>query len=169
MNKKANESAGFEIEIVKILLQKTTDELNRSWTRNNIMITINAGLLALVATGMNKLNQELIVGFSVLGIITSIAWLQIARYNKYNSERWRNDTAAYLKQFPEMQGLFSTAAKRSSLKRPAGPKASTCMKVIAVTLCVIWLLLGLFSILDYNMLSKDNREKADTISSSNTG
>ncbi len=71
-------------------------EADRFWTRNNILLLVNGGLIALLST--IKL-LEVILLISVFGILLSILWMWINTISKYYLNRWKPILKSFEKEW----------------------------------------------------------------------
>ena len=152
-----------DLTILRIMVDQTNYELGRSWVRNNILITINAGLLALVANSLDKISDVVIVLFGVLGMATSAIWFQIARMGKHYSERLRHDMIDFLIAKPSLCAMFPANARRTPVQRPKGPNASKCMKILAAIVFTMWLLLLLGGVNGWGLRSLPEQDPSSAI------
>ena len=140
------------LEIIRTLFEKTGEELNRSWTRNNILVTINAGLLAVFAASADKLSSKITIVFPILGILASLTWVRVITLGKYYSQRWRKDGSNFLDKNENsyLKNIFRTGAgieepfqeKHRWLEWVHLPKhISLCLKILAYTITFVWLLI----------------------------
>jgi hypothetical protein len=135
-----------DFEVIKLLRELTEKESDRFWTRNNVFVTINAGLLAFLAASYEKVPFFVFLGMCGFGIATSLAWYQISRAGKYYAQRWRlaaRDLAASDDQLTQKAPLLAGV---KNLDKPSGPSSSRCMMAMAIVATVIWLLLAGYGI-----------------------
>jgi hypothetical protein len=135
-----------EFELVKYLRNLSEKESDRFWTRNNVFVTINAGLLAFLASSYSSLDRIMIMFICVFGVIISAAWLQISRTGKFYAQRWRNASRELAQQNDYIIEKAPILAGVKKTKEPRGPSSSRCMKWLAIISVMIWLLIGIYSI-----------------------
>ena len=128
-----------KIQILFKLLDSTEKESDRFWTRSNVFVTINSALFALFAASYSKLLFEYKLIFSVLGIILTLAWLQVLRTGKYYAKRWRLDAKEFILADDDLKDIFRTACGNPRVNKPSGPSSSVSMKIISIFSLIVWL------------------------------
>ena len=145
-----------EIELIKYLRDLSEKESDRFWTRNNVFVTINAGLIAFMASSFSSLDVFIISIISLFGIFISLAWWQILRTGKYYAQRWRNASRSLAKQNEYIIENVSILAGKIEDKQPRGPKSSQCMKWLAIFTSLIWLSIGIYVLTNGSKSIKTN-------------
>ena len=86
MPPKRNVSEALSI-IYQTILDAHDDESDRFWTRNNIFLLINSGLLVTATSAIETPQLKIIV--SIFGIYFSLIWVQVNKKGAYYVHRWR--------------------------------------------------------------------------------
>lgn len=143
----------IDFELLKLLRQLTEKESDRFWTRNNVFVTINAGLLAFLASSYTNLHYVIFLTLCFFGLATSLSWLQISRAGKYYAQRWRVAARQIAEAQKEIKSKAPLLAGIKNIKKPWGPTSSKCMMMMAVVTVFLWtslLIWGFFSGLQFS-------------------
>lgn len=135
-----------DFEILKLLRELTEKESDRFWTRNNVFVGINAGLLAFLAASYDEVPTFVFLGMCGFGIATSLAWYQISRAGKYYAQRWRLAARSLAASDDELAKKAPLLAGVKNLDKPRGPSSSQCMMAMALVAATIWFALAGFGI-----------------------
>lgn len=112
-------------------------EADRFWTRNNILLLVNGGLIALLST-IKVLEVILII--SILGILLSILWLWINTISKYYLNRWKPILVEIEKTWP-VKPISQIDDEHNTHPIPLNYEAtSTYMRWTICTLGVFWVI-----------------------------
>ena len=130
-----------DFEILKLLRELTEKESDRFWTRNNVFVTINAGLLAFLAASYDEVPPFVFLAMCGFGIATSLAWYQVSRAGKYYAQRWRLAARSLAESDDQLAEKVPLLAGVNNLDKPSGPSSSRCMMAMALVAATIWLLL----------------------------
>ncbi len=104
-------------EILKIqyqsLINLWSNETDRFWTRFQVFLAVNGGLLAVFPVIINlqpdasittEFTQNLLKVISIAGILQSGLWFQITRSGKEVHEHWRNMVSKFETKYEENHG-----------------------------------------------------------------
>lgn len=160
-----NSDKYVELEIIKYLRDLSEKESDRFWKRNNVFVTINAGLLAFLISSYSNNDNYIVILICVFGFITSLAWFQISRTGKYYAQRWRNASKELAKNNYYIKGSARILCGQINvIKKPKGPSSSNCIKCVALITAIIWLLVASISIFkNSEKTSAGNEIKSKTL------
>ena len=119
-------------------------EADRFWTRNNVFLTINGALFAVLA-GFAR-DAWVVLAVSSFGFGLSLVWLRVNRVGKFYLDRWWEPIAASEAEW-DIQPY--RLMREASEKHPIGSryKASTAYMLTLIRLvAALWLLVGAVSL-----------------------
>lgn len=135
-------------EALKIIMTSFEKEADRTWSRNNAFLIINAGALSIIAHAWSNLPPILLTIAGIGGIAICCLWRQAVKISGYHELRWLKDAEALLLNNPEFMKCFQALSPHGStrIRRPKGPGARKCIIYLTSVFIILWLILLMGSI-----------------------
>ena len=136
------------LELVSFLAEKESD---RTWSRFSILLSINAGIIALTGFLLDKYDYLGLITGGIFGLILSIVWYKIIPISKYYENRWHQDMIVIIRSDPSLEKFITGRFKNNgNLKRPLKRSASDYVKLIPLSLGLFWIITIIISIIKIN-------------------
>ena len=143
MNSEREQSDEPAAAVYAAMLALWDKEADRYWTRNNILLALNAGMLGLVATG--QASQIIRGAACLLGAFLAGTWIFLNRQGRYYTYRWRPVLEQYerelqaRKAFANLPFLFTGTPGRpdSAIRLAALPSFGTCFEGAACLIAML--------------------------------
>jgi len=135
-------------EAFKIIMNSFEKEADRTWSRNNIFLMINAGALSIIVHAWSNLPPVLLSMAGMGGMIICCLWRQAIKISGYHELKWIRDAEAILLNNPEFMEYFQAISPHGSsrIKRPKGPGARKCIIYTNSVFIILWFILFIGSI-----------------------
>lgn len=112
MSKNEHDRSG---ETFKVLADRIMHEHNAYWTRNNVMLAISTGMLAIAFTS-NLAVASMITVFNILGVLVTLTWVIMNILSLRWIEFWEDQLQSFEKTLPGPH-VFGEYHKRSKKGR----------------------------------------------------
>jgi hypothetical protein len=123
-------------------------EADRLWKRYGIMLTLNAGLIAIVSYTFSQSLYLLTAFIGFFGVFLSIFWYRIAAFSQFYEARWRSDMAALIDEDPYFREVLrSRSSLGPRLKRPFKGSSTGDAKIIVCGVGVFWFVVMIYSLI----------------------
>lgn len=131
------ENLSDKIEILKLVLDSAEKEADRMWLRYSVMLTANAGLIALLSF---QLDQPTILAWiiSLLGIILSIAWYYLIVLSYYYERRWFADAQAIIESNELLRKYLRARSSNPRISRPISKTGTAFLKITVIAFGIGW-------------------------------
>ena len=136
------------ISLVALTATIGEQEADRLWKRYGIMLTLNAGLLAIVSfTASNKMNV-FSGSIAVLGLVVSVCWYRMVSLSQFYEARWRKDLGAVIDADPVLTVLLRSRSRLGPrTQKPIRGSSTGNAKFLVVLAGGLWIALAAFSII----------------------
>lgn len=135
-----------KLEILRFVAELGESESDRTWRRFSMMLTVNAGLVAIVALADPTLVPPVIrLLASFIGIVLSVVWFHVIRMSKYYEYRWHADMEYILNHSPELQEFIrGRPADKCRIDRPFSWSTTTSASLLPISFGLFWVGAGIF-------------------------
>jgi hypothetical protein len=127
--------------VLGILATRVNTEIATYWSRNNIFLAVNAGLLAI---GFNQRSGLLAaIPLAMLGITTAVIWLIVAKRGRVWLRYWENKLIRLEQSapLPHMYEPFWLLPLRDAIKQGRPKPVTTLILLIPVLIIGAWVIL----------------------------
>ena len=100
-------------EIFVVLADRIMHEHNAFWTRNNVMLAISTGMLAIAFTG-NVASNFMFSIFNSLGVVVALIWVLMNFLSLRWIQFWEDQLQSFEKSLPKPH-VFDDYSKRSKI------------------------------------------------------
>jgi hypothetical protein len=117
-------------------------EADRLWKRFGIMLTLNAGLLAIASFTISNNLEVFTAAITVLGLVLTIFWYRIVSLSQFYEERWRKDLAAIINCDEVLTTLLRSRSKLGArIDKPVGGSSTEHAKFMVLIVGLFWMVL----------------------------
>lgn len=137
------------ISLVALTASLGEQEADRLWKRYGIMLTLNAGLLAIVSFTVSNNMHGFSIGIAMLGLVVSVCWYRIVVLSQYYEERWRKDLAAVIDADPVLTVLLRSRSRLGArINKPIRGSSTGNAKFLVVLAAGLWIAFAAFTMLN---------------------
>jgi hypothetical protein len=120
-------------------------EADRLWQRYGIMLTLNAGLVAIASFTLSNNMDVFTVGIAVFGLMLTFVWYRIVSLSQFYEERWRMDLAAIIDGDDVLATLLRARSKFGArCKKPVRGSSTDHAKAIVIFAALFWIALTIY-------------------------
>lgn len=136
-----------KVKLLELVSSWAESESNRTWKRNSFILAINTVLIT-AFTLLTKPYNFIAISFgSAFGLVLSIIWIKIIPLSRYYESRWHLDMERIIKSDDLIKTYIRGRSKKQNRKRPSKWSSTKYIKIIPISLIIVWSLLLLMSII----------------------
>ena len=142
----ANDETDQKLKLLELVSNWAESESDRTWKRNSFFLTINTAIVAIIALLMDPINYPAIAIVSGFSIILSYVWFKIIPLSKYYESRWHNDMERIIESNETIKNYIKGRSKEQNMSRPSKMGSTEYIKVIPISLIIIWFIILIWAI-----------------------
>lgn len=125
--------------LLKLSIDSYHRETDRFWSRNTVFVAVNVALISVFAAYGARISTSGTVLLSAFGLAAAWAWFQTVRMGKHYSEREELDAKKLVESREDYSTILRRWTKNPRVKRPRGPRPTTCVGIVSLATIVLWL------------------------------
>ncbi len=156
-NSDENNSEKLQAEIAyKYIMQLRNLGATNLWSRSNVMLVLQGGLLAFIAGNFSSLivdNRIILIALSFFGLLISFFWYRLTKGGSFWIEYWQNklreienQVVGEIKIFRNHPSMLKNKNQQSKLKNMGYTSTRRILKQVSFITIILWIILLCYAV-----------------------
>ncbi len=139
----------LRLRLIELTAELGEREADRLWTRYSLMLTLNAGLMAVISYALSQSLYLITSALGLFGMILAVLFYRIVAFSQFYESRWRKDMSELINGdslYREFLRSRSNLGPRE--KRPFKGSSTGDAKAVVVGVGAFWCFVIIYCVLN---------------------